>query len=54
MAEGNLLGDEERANARRKLDWAGLIFHDIFFRWLYCEPQRALSSGCEDYFTTDR
>jgi hypothetical protein len=31
MAEGNLLGDDGRANERQKLDWASLIFHDIFF-----------------------
>ena len=54
MAEGNLLEDERTANERQKLDWAGLIFHVFFFRWLYCELQRAASSGFEDYFTTGK
>jgi hypothetical protein len=31
MAEENLLEDEERANERQKLDWAGLIFRGFFF-----------------------
>jgi hypothetical protein len=45
MAEENLLEDEERANERQKADWAGLIFHFFFVRWLCCEPHRAASSG---------